>query len=250
MGILYLGTQGFAYKDWVGNFYPTHSPPADYLTHYVDRFRAVELDSTLYGVPQPATVRAWYDHTPPDFIFTAKFPRSITHDKQLIDTAVETRAFLDAMQGLREKCGPLLLQFKPEFGPDRAAELDRFLGALPRAFRYAVEFRHPDWWQPAYWELLTKHRVALCLHDLHYRPRITPVTTNFTYVRWLGNRTRLTKFDRVQIDRSKEQAWWSEMLRAQLGKGLDVYGFVNNYWAGHAPSSAQQLWESIVGHPK
>jgi uncharacterized protein YecE (DUF72 family) len=233
----------------VGNFYPTHAPPADYLNHYVEHFRAVELDGTFYGVPQPATVRAWYDNTPPDFVFTAKFPRSITHDKQLINAEAETQAFLDALQGLREKCGPLVLQFKPEFGPDRAADLDRFLSSLPHAFRYVVEFRHAGWTQ-VHREMLTRHRVALCLHDLHYPARTAPVTTNFTYVRWLGNRTQFSKFNRVQIDRSKEQAWWSEMLRAQLGKGQDVYGFVNNCWSGHAPTSAQQLLKSIVARDK
>jgi uncharacterized protein YecE (DUF72 family) len=245
MGILYLGTQGFAYKDWVGNFYPTHSPPADYLSHYVEHFRAVELNSTSYGVPQPATVRAWYTDTPPDFVFTAKFPRSITHGKQLIKAETETHAFLDALQNLREKCGPLLLQLRSDFGPDRAADLDRFLGALPKAFRYVVEFRHAGWNQ-THWEILARHRVALCLHDLYYRSNSLPVTSNFLYVRWLGSRTQLTKFNRVQIDRGKEQARWSEALRTQLGKGLDVYGFVNNRWAGHAPTSAQQLLKAII----
>ena len=243
MGILYLGTQGFAYKDWVGNFYPTHTPPDDYLNHYIEQFRAVELDSTAYGVPQAGTVRAWYDQTPPDFVFTAKFPRTVTLAKQL--AVDEARPFLDAMQHLREKCGPLLLQFAPDFGPDRAAELDRFLGDLPRAFRYAVEFRHAGWTQ-IYGEILTRQRCAVCLHDLHY-PKAAPTTTNFTYVRWLGNRTQLTRFNRSQIDRGREQAWWSEVLRAQLGKGQDVYGFVNNCWSGHAPTAARQLQALISG---
>ncbi len=247
MGILYLGTQGFAYKDWVGNFYPAHVSPDDYLNHYIEHFRAVELDSTFYGVPQPATVRAWYDNTPPDFVFAAKFPRRITHDKQL--TIDDARPFLDAMQGLREKCGPLLLQFSPEFGPDRAVDLDRFLAALPQAFRYVVEFRHSGWTQ-VHHEMLTRQRVALCLHDLHYPSKSAPTTASFTYVRWLGNRTRLTKFNRIQIDRGKEQAWWGEVLRTQLGKGQDVYGFVNNCWSGHAPTSAQQLLKSIIGGSK
>ena len=246
MGILYLGTQGFAYKDWVGNFYPTRVSPDDYLNHYIEHFRAVELDSTAYGVPQPATIHTWYDQTPPDFVFTAKFPRTVTLSKQL--NVHEARPFLDAMQGLREKCGPLLLQFPPDFGPDRAAELDRFLAALPHAFRYAIEFRHAGW-TPIYADILTRHRVAVCLHDLHYL-KAAPTTTNFTYVRWLGNRTQLTKFQRVQIDRSQELAWWSEVLRAQLGKGQDVYGFVNNCWSGHAPTTARQLQALISSRAK
>lgn len=247
MGILYLGTQGYAYKDWVGNFYPVQVPPDDYLNYYIEHFRAVELDSTFYGVPQPATVRAWYDLTPPDFVFTAKFPRTVTLAKQL--NGDDARPFLDAMQNLREKCGPLLLQFAPDFGPERAAELDRFLAALPQTFRYAVEFRHAGWNQTQ-WDRLAHQRVALCLNDLHFPARAAPVTTNFTYVRWLGNRTQLTRFNRVQLDRRPELAWWSEVLRKQLGQGQDVYGFVNNCWSGHAPSSARQLQALISGRAK
>jgi uncharacterized protein YecE (DUF72 family) len=122
------------------------------------------------------------------------------------------------------------------------------LGALPKAFRYVIEFRHAGWDQ-AHREMLARHRAALCLHDRHFQAQAAPATTNFLYVRWLGSRTQLTKFNRVQIERRTEQAWWSALLRAQLGKGLDVYGFVNNRWAGHAPTSAQQLLKAIIEKP-
>ncbi len=250
MGILYLGTQGFAYKDWVGNFYPARARPEDYLSYYVEHFRAVELDSTFYGIPRPATVHAWYNDTPPDFVFTAKFPRTITHDRQLLGAEEETREFLDAMQGLREKCGPLLLQLSHEFGPEGQPILDRFLGSLPGHLRYAVDFRHKGWYSPETWELLARHHVALCLHDMHFAPQLARATTNFVYVRWLGSRRQLIKFNRIQIDRSRELSWWGGVLRAFLGKGLDVYGFVNNHWAGHAPSSVQQLWNLAVMAPR
>lgn len=246
MGICYLGTQGFSYKDWVGTFYPARTRPADYLAHYVEHFRAVELDSTQYGTPHPATVHAWYENTPPDFVFCAKFPRTITHDKKLIDAGVETREFLDALHGLREKCGPLLLQFSFEFTPASAAALDRFLGTLPGDFRYVVEFRHKEWLQPSHWEMLARHRAGLCLHDLYYATRRAHATTDFAYIRWLGNRKQLTKFDRLQIDRGAEQAWWGSIMRAFLAKGTHVYGFVNNCWAGHAPASVRQLWDTVA----
>ena len=250
MGILYLGTQGFAYKDWVGNFYPARARPEDYLSYYVEHFRAVELDSTFYGTPRPATVHAWYENTPPDFVFAAKFPRAISHDKRLVDAADETRDFLEAMAGLREKCGPLLLQLSHDFGPEGLPALDRFLGSLPGHLRCAVDFRHRGWQTPAVWETLTRHHAALCLHDAHYASKITRATANFVYVRWLGSRRQLIKFDRIQIDRRRELAWWGGVLRAFLSKGLDVYGFVNNHWAGHAPASAQQLWDRAVAAPR
>jgi uncharacterized protein YecE (DUF72 family) len=247
MATFYLGTQGFAYRDWVGSFYPAHTRSEDYLTHYAQHFRAVEIDSTFYGIPRAATIQSWYERTPPDFIFTAKFPRVITHDKKLIAAEAETHDFLTAMAGLREKCGPLVLQFMYDFEATSAPELDRYLAALPRSFRYVVEFRHKSWLQPQYWDLLEKHRSALCLNDLYYLPKLTQVTADFAYLRWLGNRKQLQRFDRLQIDRSKEQAWWSGVVKTLLGRGLTAYGFFNNAWAGYAPDSARQFLELIVG---
>ncbi len=247
MATLYLGTQGFSYQDWVGNFYPLHTQPENYLTHYATHFRALELDTTFYGVPQSTSLQAWYDHTPPDFIFTAKFPRSITHDKKLIKAEDETHIFLDMMSGLKEKCGPLLLQFKYDFDPKSADDLDRYLDQLPKSFRYVVEFRNKGWLQDRYWDILAKHRVAFCLHDLYYLPKIARVTTDFTYIRWLGNRRQLKHFERIQIDRTTEQAWWSGVAKDALRRGIDVYGFFNSYWAGHAPSSAEMFLKQLVG---
>ena len=246
MGTLFLGTQGFSCQDWVGNLYPAKTPPADYLAHYVAHFRAVEVDSSFYGAPRAPSIHTWYQNTPPDFIFTAKFPRSITHEKKLIDAEEDTHTFLETMAGLREKCGPLLLQFRHDFDPRAAPALDKYLATLPKSFRYAVEFRNKAWFQSPYWELLEKHRAALGLHDLYYAPKITRVTTDFAYIRWLGNRTQLQRFDRIQIERSKEQAWWSGAINGMLAGGLDVYGFFNNCWAGHAPTSANQLLKSII----
>lgn len=246
MATLHLGTQGFSHQDWIGNFYPPKTPPANFLTHYAKHFRSVELDTTFYGVLQATTVEAWYNETPPDFIFAAKFPRSITHEKKLIDAQAETEQFLSALQGLREKCGPLLLQFKTDFAPKSAEDLDRYLTQLPKAFRYAIEFRHKGWLQNQYFDLLSKHRVAFCLHDLHYAPKIARLTTDFTYIRWLGNRKRLKHFDRIQIDRTTELAWWSDTAKNALLRGINVYGFFNNYWAGHAPSSAEMFLRQLI----
>jgi len=250
MGILYLGTQGYSYKDWVGTFYPARVRPEDYLAHYVEHFSAVELDSTFYGAPRPATVHGWYENTPPDFIFAAKFPRAITHSHRLINAEAETREFLEAMRGLREKCGPLVLQLDHEFGPEGQPTLDRFLGSLPADFRYAVDFRHTGWLSSTTWDLLAKHRTALCLTDLYFEPKLARATTDFVYVRWLGNRKQITRFNRVQIDRSRELAWWAGVLRGFLARGLDVYGFVNNCWSGFAPASAQQLSDLAVAVPR
>ena len=82
-GIL-LGTSAFIANGWQGSFYPAGMKPADYLKFYSTRFQTVEVDSTFYGAPSAATVEKWYT-PPPDFVFAAKVPRVVTHDKLLVD---------------------------------------------------------------------------------------------------------------------------------------------------------------------
>ena len=71
---IHIGTQGWNYDAWVGPFYPINTRPVDFLAVYSRAFGSVEVDSTFYGVPAPATFQSWYDRTPHDFIFTLKLP--------------------------------------------------------------------------------------------------------------------------------------------------------------------------------
>jgi uncharacterized protein YecE (DUF72 family) len=81
MGTLYLGTQSWSHKDWVGVFYPEGTAPADTISEYARHFNTVEIDSTFYGIPRETTVMAWRERTPEGFVFAAKFPQVITHEK-------------------------------------------------------------------------------------------------------------------------------------------------------------------------
>jgi uncharacterized protein YecE (DUF72 family) len=248
MGELYLGTQSWSHKEWVGPFYPEGTTPTQYITEYAHHFNSVEIDSTFYGIPRETTVYAWRDRTPDGFIFAAKFPQVITHEKMLADAQMETQVFLATMSLLGEKLGPLLLQFSYEFGPDKLQMLDTYLAELPPGYRVAVEVRNRRWLQPEFFDLLKRHQVALALQDLYYMPRHAETTAPFTYIRWLGDRQRLTRFDHIQLDRSKEQAWWAEQVRAMLDRGMIVYGYFNDQWAGHAPASVRQF-HALVNSP-
>jgi len=100
-GIL-LGTSAFTANGWLGSFYPAGMKPADYLKFYSTRFQTVEVDSTFYGTPSAATVEKWYEKTPPDFIFAAKIPQVITHDKVLVDCDSEFEEFVKTMDILEK----------------------------------------------------------------------------------------------------------------------------------------------------
>ncbi len=244
---IFLGTQGWSYKSWVGTFYPDGTRQEDYLKEYAKRIKAVEIDSTYYGTPRLQTVKQWRDVTPDNFRFTAKFPQSITHEKMLKDADAETMEFLHTIQLLGEKLGPLLLQFPYQFRPEQKETLAQFLTALPSDFRYAVEVRHRGWLNEAFFELLAKHRVALALTDYEYMPKLDRVTTDFTYIRWLGSRQAIPEgqYDRVLIQREKELDHWRNVIMRLVEQGVTIWAFANNHFQGHSPYTVRSMMERL-----
>ncbi len=236
-----LGTQGWSYQDWVGSFYPPTSKPSDYLRFYSRVFDTVELDTTFYSIPRPSLVRAWAENTPEDFLFTAKLPRSITHEKHLKDAQDELAAFVAAMRLLGAKLGALLVQLPPDFHYEELANLEAFLPLLPTDISFAVEFRHRSWLRDDVVDLLRRYNVAWCVIDLYYMPQTPHVTADFTYVRWLGDRRKISQFDRIQIDRTAATEKWAGVLREMAGRVRRIYGFYNNHYAGHSPASVNQM---------
>lgn len=237
----YLGTQGWSYKDWVGPFYADGTQTRDYLARYAEQFDAVELDTTFYGIPPETRIALWNEATPEGFQFTAKVPRSITHDRHLVDGAEEMTEFLGVLQGLGPKLGPILIQLPPDFTIDERGALESFLRTLPDDFRYAAEFRHRSWLVDETFDLLEQFDVAWTCIDLSYMPRRVAVTTDFLYVRWLGNRKQIEHMDRVQIDRRPELDAWGERLEEEAHRVERIYGFVNNHYSGHSPADVRYL---------
>lgn len=244
-GKVLLGTQGFAFDGWVGNFYPPGTPKRAYLETYAARFPTVEIDSTFYASPRTSVVDGWRDRTPEGFVFSAKFPKSITHDKKLDRALGEAESFVSQMQRLGDKLGALTLQFAYDFTPDHFEALDVFLGRLPPGPRYAVEIRNRAWFDLPLADMLTAHKVALVLQDLYYMPRLKMTTADFTVVRWLGRRQDIEQFDRIQIDRTEELRGWSTTVMDFIRQGIDLYGYFNNHYAGHSPASARMFAEML-----
>lgn len=240
-----LGTQGFSFDDWVGPFYPAGTPKRAYLEAYAEQFDTVEIDATFYGAPRLSTVESWRQRTPPGFLFSAKFPRLITHDKKLEGALGDAEYFIHTMQALGEKLGVLTLQFAYDFKPELRPRLEAFLTALPEGVRYAVEVRNRGWLTDDFGEMLSQHNVALVLQDLHYMPRLDWITADFTVIRWLGRRADVSEFDRIQIDRRQLLEDWGGRVQGFLESGVDILGYFNNHFAGHSPASVRQFAEII-----
>ncbi len=240
---IHLGTQGFSYPDWIGVFYPPGSRQEDYLPFYARVFDTVELDTTFYHPPKASVVRSWARHTPETFRFAAKVPQRITHDARLSQMGEHLDGFFKALEPLGPRLGPLLAQMPAEFtrDTDTVGLLDRFLSAKPADARIAVEFRHASWHVPATVESLRRHGAALAWTEWRALPRFAHVTADFLYLRWLGDRREIAKYDRVQIDRADSFGSWTSDLQRVLPEVREVYGYFNNHWAGHSPASANEM---------
>jgi uncharacterized protein YecE (DUF72 family) len=249
---LYLGTQGWSYSSWVGNFYPAGTPAARYLDIYAHQFDTVELDTTFYAIPRLSTVDGWRERTPDGFRFAAKFPQVISHEKGLVDCGQETMAFLETMTHLDQKLGPLLLQMPPSFTIDGMPALTEYVAGLPTGFRYALEVRHSSWTKgaahTALLDLLTKYGIALCLVQHAWMPRLDEVTAPFVYIRWMGRREDVPDddFSRVRVEREAQLDTWATQIKGYLGRGLPVYGYFNNHYQGHSPASVRSIQERLL----
>lgn len=241
---IFLGTSGWSYKDWIGPFYPKGTPAARYLPVYAQYFSSVEIDSTFYATPSERMIRAWYDRTPDHFIFAAKVPRAVTHDAELNNVTDEVLAFAEAMRLLKGKCGPLLFQFAPTFTSDRIDRLAALLPHLPTDMRWVVEVRHTSWLIEPFYDMLRAHNVALAHVDLPWMPRATPMTANFAYIRWLGDRRAIPEdfsFVRPQWARTSDLDWWARQIGRMHERGMDVFGYANNHYQGYSPATIREL---------
>ena len=257
-----LGTAAFTAAGWEGTFYPEGLAPGEAIRHYAEEFDTVEVDSTFYRVPNPRTIEGWNEKTPEGFIFALKVPRTITHEKVLQDCERELWEFLAAIDPLGEKIGPLLFQF-PYFNKKAFNNVEEFLDRLapflerlPKAYRFALDLRNKYWFKPPLLDLLREQRVALALVDhpwmLHPKDlmeKMDPVTTDFTYVRWLGDWKKMEEqtkvWNQTLVDRTEDLREWVDVLRGIRQRGTTVFAFANNHYAGYAPDTArlvQKLW--------
>lgn len=264
-GHLYVGTSSWSSQDWLGPFYPASLKPAQFIEYYASQFRAVEIDSTFYSIPATSVVRAWKEKTPPGFIFAAKVPSLITHRKVLRDCQHEFTSFLNAMELLEERLGPLLLQF-PYFNKTAFASRDQFdkllrpfLKSLPKQFKFALELRNKNWLSWDFLELLREHSVGFAVIAQAWMPSIDTlakavdiVTGEFCYARFIGDRqgmeAKTDKWSQLVADKSSEMTVWAQELKKIVAKGVRTYAFFNNHYAGFAPGSVklfEYLFEQV-----
>lgn len=224
--------------------YPEGLPAGARLAEYANRYATVEIDSTFYGTPRRSTVQKWREVVPDGFLFAAKFPQEVTHEKSLSGAEKPAEAFVRTMEELGDRLGPLLVQLPPSFTVEGMDVLERFLGTLPEGFRYAVEVRHRSWVRSGLPALLRERGVALTLVDYPRMPRMEEATTDFAYIRWLGDRREFPAgHTHPKKDRGEDLRWWSGMVDSFLAEGKAVFAYANNHYQNHSPSTLEQFLE-------
>ena len=239
-----LGTSGWSYKEWIGPFYTKEDKSL--LKAYTKVFHTVEIDSTFYRYPSKGTVMGWARRSPEGFVYTAKLPKLITHEKKLglvAEVKDDLEKFVELMEPLylSGKLGCLLIQLPPSFG-FKPNDLEEFFKELPSQVKFAVEFRNLSWMRPETWLLLEKYKIAYTIVDEPLLPAELHFTSNFAYFRWHGRGTGLW-FDYRY--RTEELEPWVPRVKEAASKVKTIFGYFNNHFHGYAPENCLQILQML-----
>jgi uncharacterized protein YecE (DUF72 family) len=215
---LFIGTSGWAYKEWKPDFYPADLPQTRFLEHYGRELSACEINATFYRLQSEETFGKWATGTPAEFRFAIKAHRGLTHGKKLAPTdenaSLMTR-FLESVRTLGERLGVVLFQLPPYRKRDDGA-LQRLLDALPEGPGYAFEFRNQTWEAPEIRALLATRGAALCVSESEGKVPAALPPGRVGYIR--------LRAERYSADARDE---WLELLTREAAT-RDVYAFAKH----------------------
>lgn len=286
-GKVYIGVSGWRYPPWRGHFYPAGLPHTRELQHASRQFNSIEINGSFYSLQRPASYAQWAADTPPGFVFSVKGGRYITHMLRLRHAQTALANFLaSGLFALGDKLGPILWQFPPQmhFHPE---VFEPFLRALPHdteaaariargrdermagrdlvdapvrlPLRHAVEVRHESFADPAFMELLRRHRVAWVVSDSPDWPQYQDLTADFVYMRLHGSQALYnSRYTAAELDqwavcieawRHGRQPPHPRLVSPQAPQRLparDVFCYFDNTDKLHAPVNARELM-ALVG---
>ena len=232
---LHVGTSGYSYKEWKGNFYPEDLPAKEMLSFYSRRLPAVEINNTFYRLPQATMIENWRAQVPDEFRFSIKATQRITHIKRLNNVTDETKYLLDTSGLLGERLGVVLFQLPPNMKKD-SGRLKSFLKLLPSDTRAAFEFRHETWFDDETFDLLREKDCALVVSDTDEKPLSEIIST----AGWGYLRLRRTSYNENDL------ADWMKRVKDQKWK--DAFIFFKHEDEGTGPKLAAQFLE-LSGPP-
>ena len=250
--MLYTGTSGFSYQDWVGPFYPGGMPRQEWLYYYAREFNSLELNSTYYVIPGLATMKSMADKTGTGFQFSIKANQEMTHARKRSGEVFT--AFIEALRPISEsgKLGCVLAQFPYNFRCNN--ESKSYIEYFRGYFKYlplVIEFRNAAWIKPDTFNWLRTLNLGFCCVDEPRLPGLIPPvaerTSAVSYVRFHGRNSakwwqHQHAYERYDYTYSREELeeWVPKITR--LAQGADkTFVFANNHWQGQAVDTIRQL---------
>ncbi|HUI45614.1 MAG TPA: DUF72 domain-containing protein [Nitrospirota bacterium] len=209
---IYIGTSGFAHKEWKGKFYPEKISSKEMLRFYAQRLNTVEVNNTFYHMPKESVLTSWAEQVPSDFVFALKAPQIITHIRQLKNVFEQTEYLFKSLSVLDRKLGAVLFQLPKSFHANAPA-LEDFLALIPSTAACAFEFRSPSWLDAGMPDLLRQKGCSLCIADTDENPAQEIISTT------LWGYLRLRRSDYTDADLSQ----WAERILSQKWEKAYVY---------------------------
>jgi uncharacterized protein YecE (DUF72 family) len=224
----WIGTSGFQYAEWKGNFYPEDLPTGKMLPFYTERFSTTEINYTFHRIPAPKTIDNWKAQTPEKFRFALKAPQKITHWAKLRDCKDTLEYFCKVVTALGQRLGPVLFQLPPTFRKD-VDVLSSFLREFPQ-MRAAFEFRHRSWFDDEIFDLLKSRNIALCIAETADLATPQKITADYGYLR-----LRREDYEKSDIEH------WADFVRAQDRNWNHAFVYFKHEESGIGPKLASEM---------
>ena len=250
--MIYLGTSGFSYDDWVGNFYPVGMPKREWLIYYAREFNTCEVNSTYYVLPKLSSLKAMVEKTGEGFLFSIKANKEMTHRREDNDSVF--KAFYQMLEPIISagKLGCILAQFPYSF------HLNRYNWDYLRLFReqlgelpVVIEFRNAQWLRDEVFDLLRQLDLGFCCVDEPQLPNLLPpvaeTTSKISYIRlhgrnsakWWQHEQAYERYDYSYAPH--ELSEWLPKIQKLNSVAEKTFIFANNHWRGQAVSAIRQL---------
>jgi uncharacterized protein YecE (DUF72 family) len=258
---LRIGTSGYSYSEWAdAGFYPESTPPGRMLPVYARFFGIVELNYTWYQMPKSQALERLASQAPPDFKFTAKLTRSLTHEVEPAQWRTEVSRYREGISILIQsgQLMAILAQFPPKF--DRTLNNRKFLAELLDELEgvpLAVEFRHRSWANDRVFAELERRKITMVTVDAPSLPGLFPsldVVTNpeLFYIRFHGRNEQgwrtgnmQKQFDYHYTDEQLFELANGPVAKMACQAGYGVM-FFNNHVRGQAVNNARTFISMLV----
>lgn len=254
--MIYIGTSGYSYKDWIGSFYPEGTKSGDMLSYYSEQFGFTEINSTYYKLPNPFMLYNMQKKTKDSFVFTVKLHQSMTHSKNA--SKQDYKSFIEAVSVLNDvsKLGCLVAQFPYSFYCNK--ENKEYILRVQEQlmdFKLVVEFRNSKWLSDETFIFLKDNNIGFVCVD---EPELSGLldkrciaASDTAYIRfhgrndkkWWDHKEAYERYDYLYNE--DELSEWKNKIKSLEQESKNIFVSFNNHFQAQAVKNARMLREML-----